>query len=121
MYLFMACLLAPHLMASRFAERAWSTLQGSTSTRCYLLPYMLVSVTENANTADHCCYSCACPAKPPVCPLGKYLRLKRIHFQLPYDVMWLWQHNQVQLWPFDTERRKSSKHEFVECYKYTWM
>lgn len=26
---------------------------------------------------------------------GKYLRLKRIHFQLPYDVMWLWQHNQV--------------------------
>lgn len=34
-------------------------------------------------------------SKPPLCPLGKYLRLKRIHFQLPYDVMWQWQHNQV--------------------------
>lgn len=34
-------------------------------------------------------------SKPPLCPPGKYLRLKRIHFQLPYDVMWQWQHNQV--------------------------
>uniref|UniRef100_A0A1A8DUT1 Histone-lysine N-methyltransferase ASH1L-like n=1 Tax=Nothobranchius kadleci TaxID=1051664 RepID=A0A1A8DUT1_NOTKA len=27
--------------------------------------------------------------------VGKYLRLKRINFQLPYDVMWLWQNNQL--------------------------
>lgn len=33
----------------------------------------------------------------PFCAPGKYLRLKRIHFQLPYDVMWLWQHNQVNM------------------------
>ncbi|CAG11847.1 unnamed protein product [Tetraodon nigroviridis] len=28
--------------------------------------------------------------------VGKYLRLKRIHFQLPYDVMWQWQHDQKE-------------------------
>ena len=31
----------------------------------------------------------------PLCLVGKYLRLKRIDFQLPYDVLWLWRHNQV--------------------------
>ncbi|NXX98337.1 ASH1L methyltransferase, partial [Centropus bengalensis] len=27
---------------------------------------------------------------------GKYLRQKRIDFQLPYDILWQWKHNQVQ-------------------------
>lgn len=27
--------------------------------------------------------------------LGKYLRQKRIDFQLPYDILWLWKHDQV--------------------------
>lgn len=44
-------------------------------------------------------FSGACDYSPgllfPIGVPGKYLRLKRIHFQLPYDVMWLWQHNQV--------------------------
>ena len=26
---------------------------------------------------------------------GKYLRQKRIDFQLPYDILWLWKHDQV--------------------------
>lgn len=26
---------------------------------------------------------------------GKYLRQKRIDFQLPYDILWQWKHNQV--------------------------
>ena len=30
-----------------------------------------------------------------VARVGKYLRLKRIDFQLPYDIQWLWKHNQV--------------------------
>ncbi|XP_068998827.1 histone-lysine N-methyltransferase ASH1L-like isoform X1 [Embiotoca jacksoni] len=38
--------------------------------------------------------------------VGKYLRLKRIHFQLPYDVMWLWQHNQLQQQPAVPLKRK---------------
>nr|XP_043889944.1 histone-lysine N-methyltransferase ASH1L-like isoform X1 [Solea senegalensis] len=38
--------------------------------------------------------------------VGKYLRLKRIHFQLPYDVMWLWQHNQLQRQPAVPLKRK---------------
>lgn len=29
--------------------------------------------------------------------LGKYLRQKRIDFQLPYDILWLWKHDQVIL------------------------
>ncbi|KAJ8334994.1 hypothetical protein SKAU_G00406330 [Synaphobranchus kaupii] len=27
--------------------------------------------------------------------VGKYLRQKRIDFQLPYDILWLWKHNQL--------------------------
>nr|XP_020462817.1 histone-lysine N-methyltransferase ASH1L isoform X2 [Monopterus albus] len=38
--------------------------------------------------------------------VGKYLRLKRIHFQLPYDVMWLWQHNQLHRQPAVPLKRK---------------
>ncbi|CAJ1062323.1 histone-lysine N-methyltransferase ASH1L-like [Xyrichtys novacula] len=38
--------------------------------------------------------------------VGKYLRLKRIHFQLPYDVMWLWQHNKLQKQPAVPLKRK---------------
>ncbi|MED6253873.1 hypothetical protein ATANTOWER_005965 [Ataeniobius toweri] len=38
--------------------------------------------------------------------VGKYLRLKRIHFQLPYDVMWQWQHNQLQSQPAVPLKRK---------------
>ncbi|XP_008278923.1 histone-lysine N-methyltransferase ASH1L-like isoform X2 [Stegastes partitus] len=38
--------------------------------------------------------------------VGKYLRLKRIHFQLPYDVMWLWQHNQLHHQPAVPLKRK---------------
>ncbi|XP_059195340.1 histone-lysine N-methyltransferase ASH1L-like isoform X2 [Centropristis striata] len=38
--------------------------------------------------------------------VGKYLRLKRIHFQLPYDVMWLWQNNQLQRQPAVPLKRK---------------
>ncbi|XP_029958277.1 histone-lysine N-methyltransferase ASH1L-like isoform X2 [Salarias fasciatus] len=38
--------------------------------------------------------------------VGKYLRLKRIHFQLPYDVMWLWQHNQLLRQPAVPLKRK---------------
>ncbi|XP_068179929.1 histone-lysine N-methyltransferase ASH1L-like isoform X2 [Antennarius striatus] len=38
--------------------------------------------------------------------VGKYLRLKRIHFQLPYDVMWLWQNNQLQRQPSVPLKRK---------------
>ncbi|KAM4580714.1 uncharacterized protein PAE49_005456 isoform 2-T4 [Odontesthes bonariensis] len=38
--------------------------------------------------------------------VGKYLRLKRIHFQLPYDVMWLWQHNQLHQQPAVPLKRK---------------
>ncbi|XP_042345110.1 histone-lysine N-methyltransferase ASH1L-like isoform X2 [Plectropomus leopardus] len=38
--------------------------------------------------------------------VGKYLRLKRIHFQLPYDVMWLWQNNQLQKQPAVPLKRK---------------
>ncbi|XP_039972888.1 histone-lysine N-methyltransferase ASH1L-like isoform X3 [Xiphias gladius] len=38
--------------------------------------------------------------------VGKYLRLKRIHFQLPYDVMWLWQHNQLHSQPAVPLKRK---------------
>ncbi|TNN72948.1 Histone-lysine N-methyltransferase ASH1L [Liparis tanakae] len=37
---------------------------------------------------------------------GKYLRLKRIHFQLPYDVMFLWQNNQLQKQPAVPLKRK---------------
>ncbi|XP_056299852.1 histone-lysine N-methyltransferase ASH1L-like isoform X2 [Pseudoliparis swirei] len=38
--------------------------------------------------------------------VGKYLRLKRIHFQLPYDVMFLWQNNQLQKQPAVPLKRK---------------
>lgn len=38
--------------------------------------------------------------------VGKYLRLKRIHFQLPYDVMWLWQNNQLERQPAVPLKRK---------------
>ncbi|XP_031155218.2 histone-lysine N-methyltransferase ASH1L-like isoform X1 [Sander lucioperca] len=38
--------------------------------------------------------------------VGKYLRLKRINFQLPYDVMWLWQNNQLQRQPAVPLKRK---------------
>lgn len=38
--------------------------------------------------------------------VGKYLRLKRIHFQLPYDVMWLWQHNKLCRLPAVPLKRK---------------
>lgn len=38
--------------------------------------------------------------------VGKYLRLKRIHFQLPYDVMWQWQHSQLQRQPAVPLKRK---------------
>ncbi|XP_023820157.1 histone-lysine N-methyltransferase ASH1L isoform X3 [Oryzias latipes] len=38
--------------------------------------------------------------------VGKYLRLKRIHFQLPYDVMWLWEHNQLYRQPAVPLKRK---------------
>lgn len=38
--------------------------------------------------------------------VGKYLRLKRINFQLPYDVMWLWQHNKLQKQPAVPLKRK---------------
>ncbi|XP_042279471.1 histone-lysine N-methyltransferase ASH1L-like isoform X1 [Thunnus albacares] len=38
--------------------------------------------------------------------VGKYLRLKRIHFQLPYDVMWLWRHNQLERQPAVPLKRK---------------
>ncbi|XP_012994836.2 histone-lysine N-methyltransferase ASH1L isoform X1 [Esox lucius] len=31
--------------------------------------------------------------------VGKYLRMRRIDFQLPYDVMWLWSHNQLHKKP----------------------
>lgn len=61
------------------------------NTAFYLLPSMLVSATENANAKV---MSSGDPHLP-LCPSGKYLRLKRIHFQLPYDVMWQWQHDQV--------------------------
>ncbi|XP_007883199.1 histone-lysine N-methyltransferase ASH1L-like, partial [Callorhinchus milii] len=27
--------------------------------------------------------------------VGKYLRQKRIDFQLPYDILWQWKHNQL--------------------------
>ncbi|TKS82109.1 Histone-lysine N-methyltransferase ASH1L [Collichthys lucidus] len=46
--------------------------------------------------------------------VGKYLRLKRIHFQLPYDVMWLWQHNQLQRQPAVPMKRKRRYCEFSE-------
>ncbi|AWO96551.1 putative histone-lysine N-methyltransferase ASH1L-like [Scophthalmus maximus] len=53
--------------------------------------------------------------------VGKYLRMKRIHFQLPYDVMWLWQHNQEEsssditsLFPhLDMEPLTGSERSFV--------
>ncbi|XP_034554461.1 histone-lysine N-methyltransferase ASH1L-like [Notolabrus celidotus] len=38
--------------------------------------------------------------------VGKYLRLKRINFQLPYDVMWHWQHNKLQKPPAVPLKRK---------------
>ncbi|XP_029307909.1 histone-lysine N-methyltransferase ASH1L-like isoform X2 [Cottoperca gobio] len=38
--------------------------------------------------------------------VGKYLRLKRIHFQLPYDVMWLWQNDELQSQPAVPLKRK---------------
>ncbi|XP_074509668.1 uncharacterized protein LOC141778977 [Sebastes fasciatus] len=38
--------------------------------------------------------------------VGKYLRLKRIHFQLPYDVMWLWENNQLESQPAVPLKRK---------------
>ncbi|KAM6995413.1 histone-lysine N-methyltransferase ASH1L-like isoform 1-T2 [Tautogolabrus adspersus] len=38
--------------------------------------------------------------------VGKYLRLKRIHFQLPYDVMWLWEHDKLQKQPAVPLKRK---------------
>ncbi|KAG7237696.1 hypothetical protein INR49_032142 [Caranx melampygus] len=62
-------------------------------------------------------------AKLPVCPLGKYLRLKRIHFQLPYDVMWLWQHNQLHRQPAVPLKRKRRycrlKERMVSSHKIT--
>lgn len=72
-------------------EKAWSTPPGSMNTPFYLLPSMLVSAIENASA------KVIISGDPhlPLCPAGKYLRLKRIHFQLPYDVMWQWQHDQV--------------------------
>ncbi|CAL8247257.1 unnamed protein product [Lota lota] len=38
--------------------------------------------------------------------VGKYLRLKRIDFQLPYDVLWLWRHNQLNRQPAVPLKRK---------------
>ncbi|XP_071061988.1 uncharacterized protein [Pseudochaenichthys georgianus] len=38
--------------------------------------------------------------------VGKYLRLKRMNFQLPYDVMWLWQNNQLHSQPAVPLKRK---------------
>uniref|UniRef100_UPI0037E71FF9 histone-lysine N-methyltransferase ASH1L-like isoform X2 n=1 Tax=Semicossyphus pulcher TaxID=241346 RepID=UPI0037E71FF9 len=38
--------------------------------------------------------------------VGKYLRLKRINFQLPYDIMWLWEHNKLQKQPAVPLKRK---------------
>ncbi|KAJ4927794.1 hypothetical protein JOQ06_015596, partial [Pogonophryne albipinna] len=32
---------------------------------------------------------------PPPIHVGKYLRQKRIDFQLPYDILWLWKHDQL--------------------------
>ncbi|KAM9353478.1 uncharacterized protein ABDE67_005854 [Symphorus nematophorus] len=53
--------------------------------------------------------------------VGKYLRLKRIHFQLPYDVMWLWQHNQLQRQPAVPLKRKRRycrmKERTVSCHQ----
>lgn len=74
-------------------EKARSTPPGSTNTPFYLLPSMLVSAVENANAKVIISWRPTPPS--PLCPSGKYLRLKRIHFQLPYDVMWQWQHDQV--------------------------
>lgn len=59
-----------------------------------LLPYMLVSAPENAVLFSQRVIIYG-NQNLPLCPSGKYLRLKRIHFQLPYDVMWQWQHDQV--------------------------
>ncbi|XP_061144651.1 histone-lysine N-methyltransferase ASH1L-like isoform X1 [Syngnathus typhle] len=47
-----------------------------------------------------------CSLLPAPIHVGKYLRMKRIHFQLPYDVMWLWQHNQLQRQPAFPLKRK---------------
>ncbi|KAK0153526.1 Histone-lysine N-methyltransferase ASH1L [Merluccius polli] len=58
--------------------------------------------------------------------VGKYLRLKRIDFQLPYDVLWLWRHNQLHRQPAVPLKRKRhycrlkgrtrvSHHELEEC------
>ncbi|XP_056142381.1 histone-lysine N-methyltransferase ASH1L-like isoform X2 [Lampris incognitus] len=38
--------------------------------------------------------------------VGKYLRLKRIDFQLPYDVLWLWRNNQLHRQPAVPLKRK---------------
>ncbi|CAL9705695.1 unnamed protein product [Knipowitschia caucasica] len=38
--------------------------------------------------------------------VGKYLRMKRLHFQLPYEVMWQWQHDQLCRPPVVPLKRK---------------
>ncbi|KAL2084703.1 hypothetical protein ACEWY4_020221 [Coilia grayii] len=46
--------------------------------------------------------------------VGKYLRLKRIDFQLPYDIQWLWKHNQLHRKPDPPAYRKITSNVFVE-------
>ncbi|RLV86615.1 hypothetical protein DV515_00015862, partial [Chloebia gouldiae] len=49
--------------------------------------------------------------------VGKYLRQKRIDFQLPYDILWQWKHNQLYKKPDVPLYKKirSSKMIFAEC------
>ncbi|XP_076137009.1 histone-lysine N-methyltransferase ASH1L-like isoform X3 [Alosa pseudoharengus] len=46
--------------------------------------------------------------------VGKYLRLKRIDFQLPYDIQWLWKHNQLHRKPDPPAYRKITSNVFVD-------
>lgn len=39
---------------------------------------------------------CECVPLTNLFVSGKYLRQKRIDFQLPYDILWQWKHNQVR-------------------------
>uniref|UniRef100_A0AAY4AK16 ASH1 like histone lysine methyltransferase n=1 Tax=Denticeps clupeoides TaxID=299321 RepID=A0AAY4AK16_9TELE len=45
--------------------------------------------------------------------VGKYLRLKRIDFQLPYNIQWLWKHNQLGKKP-DVPLHKITSNVFVD-------
>jgi len=61
-----------------------------------LLPAPInVGKYKDKGYSDVVCCSRDSSSKLSFCPPGKYLRLKRMNFQLPYDVMWLWQNNQV--------------------------